>query len=156
MGDTLCGEVQEDNNEEYLITIIRDILHCYLLKLLHIMWLPWICCWRHCLYIFLSSPKNQQTCGLFLQNYHIPYWRGNFLKYCCCLCCNCCCCFPKIMMLCGGTCHNYYIPPWINFHSCCYFYFILCSILEPSLLIHRFPVFFFRSVMSSRIKISLS
>ena len=139
-----------------LITIIRDILRCCLLELLHIMCLPWRGCWRHCLSIFLSLPNNQQPCGLLFHSNCIHHWSGAFLQYYCCLCCHCFCCFPKSMMLCGCTCHNYYIPPWITWHSCCYFSFLWCSILEPSLLIHYFPVFFFHSGISSRIKISLS
>ena len=93
-----------------LVTIIRDIINCYPLELLHIMRLPWRGCWRHCLSILLSLPNNQQPYGLFFHINCIPHWSGDFLQYYCCLCCHCCYCILKSMMLCGCTCHNYYIP----------------------------------------------
>ena len=59
-----------------LLTIIPDIIHCSLLELLHIMWLPWRCFWRHCIYIFFSLSKNKQPCGLFFTVFALPIEAG--------------------------------------------------------------------------------
>ena len=139
-----------------LLTIIWDIIHCSILELLQRMCLPWRGYQRHCISIFISSLNNQQPCILFYHSYCIPHWSGYFFQSYCCFCCNFYCCSPNSLTLCVRTCHNFHILPWRNFHSCCYFSFIQFSMLEPSLLIHHFTVFFFRSVVSSIIKISIS
>ena len=65
----------------YHITILQDILYCPLIGLLHRMLLPRIDCQRHCLYVFLSLPNNQQPCDLFYHSRLIPRWSGAFFQY---------------------------------------------------------------------------
>ena len=88
--------------------------------------------------------------------YCITHWSREFLHSYCCFYFHFYCCPPNSLMLCGLIFHYFYILPWITCHYCFYFNFIRCSMLEPSLMIHPFPLFFLRSVMPSRINISLS
>ena len=140
----------------FILTIISDILHFSLLEILHIMWLPWRGYWRHCLSNLLSLTNNQQPYGLFFYSYCIPHWSGAFLQSYCCFCCHFYFFSPISLILYGRTCYYCYIIPGITYHSCYYFSFLRCSMIEPSLLIHPFHVFFFRSVIFCRINIPLS
>ena len=120
----------------------RHLLHCYILELFHIMWIPQRGCWRHRLYLLLSSPINQQPCGLFFHSCRITHWSGDFLQFYCCFCCHFWCCFPDSTTLYGHTCHTCYILPWIIFYSCFSISFLRSSTLEPPILIQTFPVFY--------------
>ena len=123
------------------LTIILYILHCSLLELLHVIWLPWRGCRHHCIYIFLYLIKNQHPRGLFFHIYCITHSSRYFLQSYCCLYFHLYFCPPNSLRLCDRTCHNCYILPWRTWHSCCYFSFIRCSMIEPSLLINTFPLY---------------
>ena len=125
----------------YLLTIIRDLLHCYLLELIHRMWIPKRGCQRHCHCIFLSSPNNQLSCILLPHSCCITDLTRAFFQYYCCFCCHFYCCFPNILTICSRIYHNFYILPRRTCHSCCYFYFLRRSTLEPLLLVQPFTVF---------------
>ena len=56
----------------------QDIICRYLIGLLHIMLIPRIGFRRHCFSLFLSSPINKHSCGLFLHTCCIPRWGGDF------------------------------------------------------------------------------
>ena len=124
-----------------LLTIIRDLLHCYLLGIIHIMWLPQRGCWSHWIYIFFYLPNNQHPCGLFLHSFCIHRWSRDFLQSYCRFCCHFCCYFPIYLTLYDHICHTCYIFKKITCYSCLSIYFLRCSTLEPSLLILLFTVF---------------
>ena len=77
-----------------LLTIIRRILHCSLLELIHRIWLLWSGCQRHCIFILLSLPNSQQPCDIFSRSYCITHWSGAFFQSYCCFCCHFYCFCP--------------------------------------------------------------
>ena len=140
----------------FLLTIILDILHCYILEFLHIMWLTWRGCWRHCPSIFLYSSKNQQPRGLFFTVIAFPTEAGISCSLIV---------VSVFIFIAVPTAVWRSVAVLVTIFTFSLeeleiivvtFSFLRCSMLEISLLIHPFPVFFFRSVMSSRINISLS
>ena len=119
------------------------------------MWLPRRGCRRHHIYLFLSFPNNHYPCVLLLHSCCITRWIGDLLQSYFRLFFRFCFCFLNSLTLYGHTCHNCCICPWRTCYS--FFHlFIRSSTLEHSLLVHIFPLFFFRSALSSITKVSLS
>ena len=119
-------------------------------ELLHRMWIPRRGCLRHCIYLYIYSPKNKQPCVLLLHSCWIIRWR-RVLCSCCCLCCIFLYWFLNInLTLCGNICHTCYIWPWRNCHYCCSISFLRSLILEPSILVIFYLVLYFRLDMSYR------
>ena len=71
-----------------LLTILCYLIRSSLLGLIHRIWIPQRCFWRHHHSLFLSSTNNQQPCGLFFYSFCITRWSGGFLKSYCRFCCN--------------------------------------------------------------------